>query len=182
MPDEFPTLEAAMAIGTLVAFARTFALWSGLRATPALMRALEEALRSNHIGRARTLCDRSRAVTAARFGRALVDVLSGNDAKLGAEHAVERTLSRASAGVRRGHARDLVALAVLIGAGAYAERAALGAGRLFYGLLSAALALTVLGTLLRQRTLQSLVGSGAELTAAARHVTAGPMTDPGAMP
>jgi hypothetical protein len=168
MPDEFPTLEAALAIGTLVAFARTFSLWSGLRATPTLMRALEDALRARQMDRARQLCDRSRAITAARFGRALVDAFTGSDARLGAERVVERALSRASAGVRRGHARDLVALAVLVGAGAYAERAALGVGRLFYGLLFTALAVTVVGALLRQRTLQRLVASRTRLTAAAR--------------
>jgi hypothetical protein len=182
MPDEFPTLEVALAIGTLAAFARTFALWSGLRATPALMHALEDALRAGQIGRARALCDRSRAVTAARFGRALADALSGSDAKLGVERVVERALSRASAGVRRGHARDLVALGVLIGAGAYAERAELGAGRLFYGLLFAALALTALGTILRQRTLQNLLASRTRLEAAARQAAPVAGTTPGGTP
>jgi hypothetical protein len=173
MPDEFPTLEAALALGVLVALARTSALWSGFRATPELMRALEETLRAGQIGRARSLCDRSRATTAARFGRALVQSLAGREAELGAEPLVERALARASAGVRRGHARDLVALAVLVGAGAYAERAALGVGRVFYGLLFVALALTVLGALVRQRTLQSLLDSAAPLTAAARHAARG---------
>jgi hypothetical protein len=180
MPDEFPTLEAALAIGTLVAFARTFSLWSGLRATPALMRALEDALRARQMDRARKLCDQSRAITAARFGRALVDALTGSDTKLGAEQVVDRALSRASAGVRRGHARDLVALAVLVGAGAYAERAALGVGRLFYGLLLAALVLTVVGALLRQSTLRRLVTSRASLTIAARNAVPGAAAGPGA--
>jgi hypothetical protein len=169
MPDEFPTLEAAIVLGTLVALARTSAIWSGLRATPALTQALSEALRARELGRARALCDRSKAVTAARFGRGLVEGLSSAEAMLGAERIVERALARARAGVRRGHARDLVALGVLVGAGAYAERTELGVGRLFYGLLLVALALTTLGALLRQQTLRSLMTSGASLTAAARH-------------
>jgi hypothetical protein len=55
-----------------------------------------------------------------------------------------------------------------VGAGAYAEGATLGVGPLFYGLLAVALVLTVLGAILRQQTLRTLVAAGTPLTAAAR--------------
>jgi hypothetical protein len=172
MPDEFPTLEVVLFIGTLVALARTAALWSGLRKAPALTRALGDALRARDLGRARSLCDRSSAAIAARFGHALVEGLATNDGPDAATRSLERALARARQSVRRGHARDLAALALLVGAGAYAERATLGVGRLFYGLLAVALGLTVLGTLLRQQTLRSLVGAAAPLAAAAREAVA----------
>lgn len=164
MPDEFPTLEVVILIGTLAALARTVALWSGLSEIPKLLPALEDALRAGDIGRARRLCERSRATTAARFGHALVEGFSTGDG----ERSLERALSRTRAGVRRGHGRDLAALAVLVGAGAYAERASLGVGRLFYGLLAAALVLTVLGTILRQRTLLGLLEAAKPLAGIAR--------------
>jgi hypothetical protein len=156
-----------------VALARTFALWSGLEESPKLMTAHDPALRARNLERARALCERSKAVTAARFGHALVEGLDGENAKLGAERSVARALSRARVGVRRGHARDLAALAVLVGAGAYAERASLGVGVAFYGLLAVAITLTVLGALLRQWTLRGLVTKAPSLTHAAREATRG---------
>jgi hypothetical protein len=170
MPDEFPTLEAAALIGVMAAIARTLSLWAGLRASPKLVAALETALGAGDLRRAREVSDRSDAATAGRFGRALVEGLEGATGALGAERNVDRALSRSSAGVRRGLARDLAALAVLIGAGAYAERAELDAGRLFYGSLVAAVALTVVGAWLRQRTLHRLISSRASLRNAARRV------------
>lgn len=166
MPDEFPTLEAAAAFGVLVALARTVALWSGMRQGPTLVRELEAALRAGDLRRARSLSDHSSAATAGRFGHAMLEGLES--AELGPERSVERALSRTRAGARRGHARDLAALAVLVGAGAYALRSALGVGRVFYGLLGLAIALTVFGAFLRQRTLHRLVAARPSLTEAAR--------------
>jgi hypothetical protein len=171
MPDEFPTLEAVAVIGTLVALARTFALFSGLRQIPALARALEQALRTGELGRARSLCDRSPAAAAAHFGHALVAGLESPEGASAPERSVERALSRTQKSVRRGHARDLAAAAVLIGAGAYATQASLGVGRLFYALLGAALALTVLGAVLRQQALGAIAATVGPLTQAAREGT-----------
>jgi hypothetical protein len=168
MPDEFPTLEAVAVIGVLVALARTFALFSGLREIPALARALEQALRTGDLGRARSVCDRSPAAAAARFGHALVAGLESTEGASAPDRSVERALTRTRKSLRRGHARDLAATAVLIGAGAYATQASLGVGRLFYALLGAALALTVLGALLRQQTFGAIAATAGPLTQAAR--------------
>jgi hypothetical protein len=182
MPDEFPTLEAAVLIGVLAALARTFSLFAGLRESPKLVASLEAALAAGDLRRGGALSDRSNAATAGRFGRALVEGLHDQGAELGAERCVERALSRTSAGVRRGLARDLAALAVLVGAGAYAYRAALDAGAVFYGLLAAAVALTVVGAVLRQKTLRGLVSSKASLTNAARRALTARSAPPGASP
>jgi hypothetical protein len=178
MPDEFPTLEAALLIGTLVALARTWALGSGLRQTPHFARALEVALSSRDLARARALGERSRAVTAAHFGHVLVEGLDGTLGAAGANRSLERAFARTRTRVRRGLARDLAVLAVLFGAGAYAARAPLDVGSLFYGLLGLALALTVFGAILRQRTLQALVVASRPLGEAARAAVAAPKEGP----
>lgn len=179
MPDEFPTLEAVALLGTLATLARTFALWSGMSQIPVLLGALEPALRTRELARARHLCERSKAAMAARFGLTLVEGLDSPDAAGTEERRVQRALSRARALVRRGHARDLVALAMLFGAGAYADLAALGVGAVFYVLLATALALTVLGAFLRQGAWSTLRDAAPPVTAALKAASAGPVDAPG---
>ncbi len=167
MPDEFPTLEAVTLIGALVALVRTVELRTGLVELRRLGPELERALAAGRPERAAEVCSRARGAAFAGVANAIVEALGGGTSPDTMAAVVGRALGLARKSLDRGRARDFATTAVLLGAGAYAVRGALGVGETFYALLAIALGITLVGAIQRRATRRALDGLRASLSRAA---------------
>jgi hypothetical protein len=160
VPDEFPTLEVVALLGVLTALLRALSLWSALRTTPELAQSLTAALRARDPVKARAICERAEGAAFASLVSALLDELRQNPTadRETLERAARAAYARAAHAVRRGRARDLAALALLVGAVAYAFGSphGLGVGPIFYTLSVVGLVLLAMGPLLRWQNLRLL--------------------------
>jgi hypothetical protein len=174
MADEFPALEAAAALGMLALSVRAFLL---AREAPAIRRdneKLVEALRAGAHARAVELCASAESPLYAELARTILAVVEDRAQELDAKsfarqlaHAAHGAVSRARRRLQTGRARDLVLLAVLIGALAYGLGGGLGASVWFLPLIAATCAVLVAGFALRGRVARELSSSTATLLSAA---------------
>jgi len=155
MPDEFPTLEAVAALGVLALLIRTLLVASEMRSVPQLAAKLVEALGVEDRSRALAACNAPAAPALARSARDLIALVGdppyGTDAILELEREqaeLEQELARRG---ESGRARDLIVLAVLIGAMAFAVLSNLLVSSWFHGLAAIASLLVIVGYVMRSR-------------------------------
>jgi hypothetical protein len=155
MPDEFPTLEAACALGVLALLIRTLLVASEMQSVPRLAAELVRLLGAGDRASALSACQAPAAPALARTARELLEVVG--EPPYGAEAALElqqeqRELEQDLA--RRGEsgrARDLIVLTVLIGAMAVAALSNLLVTRWFHALAALAALLVIVGYVMRSR-------------------------------
>jgi hypothetical protein len=155
MPDEFPTLEAVAALGVLALVIRTLLVANETKVLPPFAAELARNLRVGNRLAALAACNGPGAPALGRVARELVshvgDPPYGLDAavELRAEqNELEQDLARRG---ESGRARDLIVLAVLLGAMAFAALSGLQVGAWFQGLAGAAALLLVVGYVMRTR-------------------------------
>jgi hypothetical protein len=155
MPDEFPTLEAVAALGVLALVIRTLLVANETRVLPVFAGELARSLRAGDRGAALAACSTPDAPALGRVARDLIshvgDPPYGPDAafELRAEQSeLEQDLARRG---ESGRARDLVVLAVLLGAMAFATLSRLPVTVWFQALAAAASLLLAIGYVMRSR-------------------------------
>jgi hypothetical protein len=158
MSDEFPTLEAVAALGVLALVIRTLLVANETKVLPLFAAELAKSLRAGDRTAALSACSSPDAPALARVARELVshvgDPPYGEAAsfELKAEqNELEQDLARRG---ESGRARDLIVLAVLLGAMAFAALSRLPVSAWFQGLAGAAALLLVVGYVMRSRLRQ----------------------------
>ena len=140
MPDEFPTLEAACALGVLALLIRTLLVASEIQSLPKWATELVRILSTGDRASALAACNAGAAPALARTAREMIE-LTGEppyepeaalELKQG-QQELEQALARRA---ESGRARDLIVLAVLIGAMAFAVLSNLLVTRWFHGLVA----------------------------------------------
>lgn len=155
MPDEFPTLEAACAVGVLALLIRTLLVASEIRSVPKLAAELIRLLGAGDRTSALAACNAPAAPALARTARDMIDVVGeppyGTEAALELkqeQQELEQDLARRA---ESGRARDLIVLTVLIGAMAFALLSNLLVSRWFHALAALASLLVIVGYVMRSR-------------------------------
>jgi hypothetical protein len=158
MPDEFPTLEAVAALGVLALVIRTLLVANETKLLPSFAAELVQSLRAGDRASALSACSTPEAPALARVARELIshvgDPPYGPDAGLELRHEqgeLEQDLARRGESSR---ARDLIVLAVLLGAMAFAALSRLPVSSWFQALAGAASLLVVVGYVMRSRLRQ----------------------------
>ena len=155
MPDEFPTLEAVAALGVLALLIRTLLVASEMQSAPRLAAELIGWLGEGNRAAALAACNAPAAPALARAARELI-VLAGEPpygpgaaADLAEEQReLEQDLARRA---ESGRARDLIVLAVLISAMAFAVLSSLAVSKWFHALTALAALLLIVGYVMRSR-------------------------------
>ncbi len=144
MPDNFPTLEVAAALGLVIALLRTIRVLRSLVKIPQVNQQLTALLDKGEREAALKLCAADDAAAYLQMVRRVL--LETRQHTAGAEkdalrHRLMQVFDREYAAqaerIQSGRARDTVALAVLLGAIAYAAVAKLGVGAVFFALCGA---------------------------------------------
>ena len=155
MPDEFPTLEAVAALGVLALLIRTLLVASEMQRLPRFANELGRALGSGDRVAALAACNAPVAPALAASARELIALVGdppyGPDAAADLEHEqgeLEDDLARRA---ESGRARDLLVLAVLLGAMAFAVLSSLRVTTWFHGLAALASLLLLVGFVMRTR-------------------------------
>src|SRR5450432_3333043 len=155
MPDEFPTLEAVAALGVLALLIRTLLVLSETRALPRFAAEIARSLRAGDRTAALAACSAPDAPALGRTARELITLLGDPPyardaaADLSAEQSeLEQNLARRA---ESGRARDLIVLAVLLGAMAFAVLSQLPVSRWFHALAALSSLLLVVGYVMRSR-------------------------------
>jgi len=155
MPDEFPTLEVACAVGVLALLLRTLLVASEIQRVPKLAAQLVRLLSAGDRASALLACNAPAAPALARSARDLIEVVG--EPPYGAEATqdlqseqqdLEQELARRA---ESGRARDLIVLTVLIGAMAFAALSNLLVTRWFHALAALASLLVIVGYVMRSR-------------------------------
>jgi len=155
MPDEFPTLEAVAALGVLALLIRALLVANETKVLPPFVNGLTRSLRAGDRGSALAACNTPEAPALARVARELISRVG--DPPYGAnalnelkqeQHELEAELARRG---ESGRARDLIVLAVLLGAMAFAALSSLLVGPWFLALAGAAAVLLIVGFVMRSR-------------------------------
>lgn len=182
MSDEFPTLEAAAALGVVVLSVRALLIAQQTASIRRDNEKLSEALKSGAHARAVELCARAESPAYAEVARRVLAVVEERGRHLDAArfheqlaHAASSGLARATRGISTGRARDLIALSVLFGALAYGFAGGSNVSPLFLTLVGAACAVALLSFALRARVARELASAVASLlSAAASSATSAP--------
>lgn len=155
MPDEFPTLEAVAALGVLALLIRTLLVASEMRVVPVFAASLGRSLRAGDRTAALAACSSANAPALGRAARQLISLVGDPpyraDAALDLQNEqseLEHDLGRRA---ESGRARDLIVLAVLIGAMTFAALSHLPVSAWFQGLAAGASLLLVVGYAMRSR-------------------------------
>ncbi len=155
MPDEFPTLEAVAALGVLALLLRTLLVASEMRSLPSFAHTLGRALGAGDRSAALAACNTPAAPALARSARELIAHVGeppyGPEAQLDLKHEeaeLEQDLARRA---ESGRARDLVVLAVLLGAITFAFLSRLPVSTWFHALTACAALLLVVGYVMRSQ-------------------------------
>jgi hypothetical protein len=158
MPDEFPTLEAVAALGVLALLLRTLLVANETKVLPLFSAELTRALRAGDRSTALAACSTPNAPALGRVARELISHVGeppyGEDAAFELQHEqreLEQDLARRG---ESGRARDLIVLAVLLGAMAFAALSGLPVSSWFQALAGAAALLLVVGYVMRSRLRQ----------------------------
>ena len=155
MPDEFPTLEAVAALGVLALLLRTILVASEIRRLPRFVTEMVRTLAAGDRSAALAACNTPTAPALARSARELIALLGdppyGPDAALDLKHEqgeLEQDLTRRA---DSGRARDLIVLAVLLGAMTFAVLSSLLVSTWFHALAALASLLLIVGFVMRSR-------------------------------
>jgi len=176
MPDSFPTLDIAALLGVLVLALRVVSLHRMVSEVARLNDKLVAHLDAGNLERALALCEvfdtavypiiARRILRATRQGHAEDD---GVQIEAGLRRAFETSYAAQAQRVKGQLGRDLVVLAVLLGASAYAWRANLGVSQWFFAVCGTGALLLVASAFGRRRLLSAAArASGPLLEAAAR--------------
>jgi hypothetical protein len=155
MPDEFPTLEVVAALGVLALLIRTLLIASEMRTVPQFAGELSRSLGVGDRGAALSACNAPTAPALARSARELITLVG--DPPYGPQAAADLQQEQAeleqdlALRAESGRARDLIVLAVLIGAMAFAILSSLVVSRWFHGLAALASVLLIVGYVMRSR-------------------------------
>jgi hypothetical protein len=177
VPDDFPTLEAAAAFGVLVAGIRAYLIHSLAARTKKLHTEVVGELRGGNAARALTLCESSPARSYPRVAEQLIiaaaDRSPGETSERTAKrlHEVfEASYAIEARRIQSGRGRDLVVMAVLVGAAFYARSSELAVSVSFYVLLALGSVLLLWGAIARRglldftrRASEELIAASAEL-------------------
>jgi hypothetical protein len=154
--DQFPTLEAAAALGFVILLWRTVLLHRDLRAVDQLHEQLLELLGAGQLDRALRRCGKTAGSTYARVARRILLAAAASPSQRATEPllaALQHAAGTERAALRRrlgsGWGRDLVVLAVWLGAVLYGMRTGLGVW--FVSMSAGGALLTVFGALVRHR-------------------------------
>jgi len=155
MPDEFPTLEVACALGVLALLIRTLLVATEIQSGPKLVAELVRLLGAGDRMSALAACNAPAAPALARSARDLIEVVGeppyGPESTLdlqSEQRELEQDLARRA---ESGRARDLIVLTVLIGAMAFAALSNLLVTRWFHALAALASLLVIIGYVMRSR-------------------------------
>ncbi|MEO8901881.1 MAG: hypothetical protein ABI488_08445 [Polyangiaceae bacterium] len=155
MPDEFPTLEAVAALGVLALLLRTLLIANEMRSLPRFALELGRALAAGDRSAALAGCNTPAAPALARSARHLIAHVGeppyGPETLLDLKHEeaeLEQDLARRA---ESGRARDLVVLAVLLGAITFAFLSRLPVSTWFHSLTACAALLLGVGYLMRSQ-------------------------------
>ena len=155
MPDEFPTLEAVAALGVLALLIRTLLVASEMRSLPRFAAELGRALGAGDRAAALAACNAPIAPALARSARELIALVGeppyGPDAAADLKHEQSELEDDLARRAESGRARDLIVLAVLLGAMAFAVLSSLRVTTWFHALAALAAALLVVGFVMRTR-------------------------------
>jgi hypothetical protein len=179
MPDSFPTLDVAALLGVLVLTLRVVSLRRMVAEVARLNDKLVAHLDTGNLERALALCE--------AFDTAVYPIIARRIVRMARQERPDETVDQIEAGLRRAFetsyaaqaqrvrgamGRDLVVLAVLLGASAYAWRADVGASSWFFAVCGAGVLLLVASAFGRRRLLAAAaMASGPLLAAAARATT-----------
>ena len=174
MSDEFPTLEVVAALGVVALSVRVVLLAQQVAAVRRDNAALVEALKSGAHQRAVELCARAESPAYSELARRILSVLEERGKRLEParlkerlDQAAQSTLVRTTRRLQSGRARDLIALAVLFGALAYAFAGGLNVGPWFLLLVAAACPIVIASFALRNSVASTITSGLGELLAAA---------------
>lgn len=182
MPDNFPTLEVAAALGLCIALLRTIRVLRSLVKIPQVNQQLVVLLDKGERDAALRLCAGDDAAAFLQMVRRVL-IETRQHAGGGDEEALRERLTQAfdreyaaqAERIQSGRARDTVALAVLLGAIAYAAVARLGVGVVFFALCGAGALFLAWNVWVRGRVLsESRQAKPSLVDAAARLVSRAP--------
>ncbi|MEO7033873.1 MAG: hypothetical protein ABI548_08320 [Polyangiaceae bacterium] len=155
MPDEFPTLEAVAAVGVLALLLRTLLVANEMRTLPSFALELGRALAAGDRSAALAGCNTPAAPALARSARQLIAHVGeppyAPETLLDLKHEeaeLEQDLARRA---ESGRARDLVVLAVLLGAITFAFLSRLPVSIWFHSLTALAALLLIVGYVMRSQ-------------------------------
>jgi len=155
MPDEFPTLEAVAALGVFSLLIRTLLVASEMQSGPKLAAELVRALGAGDRSGALAACNAPAAPALARSAREMIALVGeppyGPDASLDLQQEQRELEEDLSQRAESGRARDLIVLAVLIGAMAFATLSNLLVTAWFHALAALASLLVIVGYAMRSR-------------------------------
>jgi hypothetical protein len=156
--DEFPTLEAAALLGVVILALRTYLLLDAVRSIPPASTRLVQLLSERDRARAIALCSEVSASGFSHTARQLLQDAEGSfqrGATLKAE--VQRELADALERIEQrnqsARARDLVMIAILLGATLYAAQSTLKPSPWFFGLCILGASFMAVGFALRKKLL-----------------------------
>jgi uncharacterized membrane protein YoaK (UPF0700 family) len=155
MPDEFPTLEVACALGVLALLIRTLLVASEMQRVPQLAAELVRLLGAGEWTRALSACNAPAAPALARSARDMIELVGeppyGLDTVTDLKHEQQELEQDLARRAESGRARDLIVLTVLIGAMAFAVLSNLLVTHWFHALAALASLLVVIGYVMRSR-------------------------------
>ncbi len=179
MPDNFPTLEVAAALGLIIALLRTIRVLRSLVKIPQVNRALTALLDKGDRDAALKLCTEDDAAAFLQMARRVLVEMRQHGAGEAEEtlrqqlrQAFDREYESQAERIQSGRARDTVALAVLLGAIAYAAVAKLGVGVVFFALCGAGALFLAWNVWVRGRVLSESRQAAASLVDAAARMAA----------
>ncbi|HEY2406722.1 MAG TPA: hypothetical protein VGI10_12005 [Polyangiaceae bacterium] len=153
MPDEFPTLEVAIAVGVAALVIRTLLVISATRRVPLFALELTRLLAKGERAQALAACDDVEAPALAQSARELITLLGDPPfrASAGEELAAARSelAARLARRAQSARARDLILLGVMAGATAFAWLSHVNPSSWFYGLCATVSLLFAIGFVLR---------------------------------
>jgi hypothetical protein len=174
VPDEFPTLEAVAALGVLIAAVRAYLIHTLAASSGRLHEEVLKLLESGAGDRALAACEASPSRAYPRVAeqvmRASAEPEASSDPSRLREQLTmvfENAYAEEAQRVQSGRARDLIVLAVLIGAALYARASGLEVSQIFYPLLATGSALILWTVFSRRRVLDVTRNARASLIEAA---------------
>ena len=160
MPDNFPTLEVAAALGFAIALLRTIRVLRSLVKIPQFNQQLTALLDKGERDTALKLCAEDDAAAYLQMVRRVL--LETRQHKAGADgdalrqrlmRSFDREYAAQAERIQSGRGRDMAALAVLLGAIAYGVGAKLGVGAVFFAFCGAGALLMAWNVWVRGRVL-----------------------------
>ena len=170
MPDEFPALEVAAALGLLIVAIRVYLIHSLARSVPRLHKEIISLVSAGDLAQALVLSESAEARVYPRVAESLLRTAAERRGSLGSD-SLRRELDQALAEtwepearrIQSSRARDLIVLALLGSAVLYAWRSRLVASHWFYLMSGLGCALIAFAALSRTRLLVRSSEAAADL-------------------